>query len=115
MKPPVLRLRREPASCITPPGLSAALRPVQGLDCSSPQRCKHLVVNAKETGWFVWNMCSFALKDAMNITAMEWPNGTDDFAKAGLDQAPATACAATPTMPIPGASGLAAAGLEGTA
>jgi len=51
-------------------------------------RRKHTVLNAEATGWFVWNMCTFALKDAMNITAMEWPEGTDEFAKAGLTKDP---------------------------
>ncbi len=53
----------------------------------SDGRRKHTVINAEETGWFVWNMCSLALKDAMNITAMEWPEGTDEFEKAGLTKA----------------------------
>ena len=50
-------------------------------------RRKHTVVNAEKTGWFVWNMCSYALKDAMNITAMEWPDGVDEFAQAGVTRA----------------------------
>ena len=54
----------------------------------SDGRRKHTVINAEQTGWFVWNMCSFALKDAMNITAMEWPEGVDEFDKAGLTRAP---------------------------
>lgn len=58
----------------------------------SDGRRKHTVVNAEETGWFVWNMCNFALKDAMNITAMEWPDGTDEFEKAGLEKAASLDC-----------------------
>jgi flavin reductase (DIM6/NTAB) family NADH-FMN oxidoreductase RutF len=54
----------------------------------SDGRRKHTVINAEETGWFVWNMCTFDLRDAMNITAMEWPDGTDEFEKAGLTKAP---------------------------
>lgn len=53
----------------------------------SDGRRKHTVINAEETGWFVWNMCTFDLKDAMNITAMEWPDGVDEFAKAGVTKA----------------------------
>jgi flavin reductase (DIM6/NTAB) family NADH-FMN oxidoreductase RutF len=45
------------------------------------------VINAEQTGWFVWNMCTFALKEAMNITAMEWPDRVDEFAQAGLTKA----------------------------
>src|SRR3989338_7448710 len=51
-------------------------------------RRKHTVVNAEETGWFVWNMCTYDLREAMNITAMEWPEGTDEFEKAGVTKAP---------------------------
>jgi flavin reductase (DIM6/NTAB) family NADH-FMN oxidoreductase RutF len=54
----------------------------------SDGRRKHTVINAEETGWFVWNMCTFDLRDAMNITAMEWPDDTDEFEKAGLTRAP---------------------------
>ena len=53
----------------------------------SDGRRKHTVINAEETGWFVWNMCTFDLRDAMNITAMEWPDGVDEFEKAGLTKA----------------------------
>ena len=51
-------------------------------------RRKHTVINAEETGWFVWNMCTYDLREAMNITAMEWPEGTDEFEKAGVTKAP---------------------------
>jgi flavin reductase (DIM6/NTAB) family NADH-FMN oxidoreductase RutF len=53
----------------------------------SDGRRKHTVINAEETGWFVWNMCGFALKDAMNISAMEWPDGVDEFERAGVTKA----------------------------
>ena len=53
----------------------------------SDGRRKHTVINAEETGWFVWNMCTFDLKDAMNITAMEWADGEDEFARAGITKA----------------------------
>ncbi len=45
---------------------------------------KHSVVNAEETGWFVWNMATYALREAVSISAMEWPAGTDEFEKAGV-------------------------------
>ncbi len=54
----------------------------------SDGRRKHTVINAEETGWFVWNMCTYDLRDAMNITAMEWPDGVDEFEQAGLTKAP---------------------------
>jgi flavin reductase (DIM6/NTAB) family NADH-FMN oxidoreductase RutF len=53
----------------------------------SDGRRKHTVINAEETGWFVWNMCTYDLRDAMNITAMEWPDGVDEFEQAGLTKA----------------------------
>jgi len=34
----------------------------------------------------VWNMCTHDLREAMNITAMEWPEGTDAFGKAGVTE-----------------------------
>jgi flavin reductase (DIM6/NTAB) family NADH-FMN oxidoreductase RutF len=54
----------------------------------SDGRRKHTVVNAEDTGWFVWNMATYALREAVNISAMEWPDGTDEFDKAGVTRAP---------------------------
>ena len=50
----------------------------------SDGRRKHTVVNAEETGWFVWNMTTYDLREAVNITAMEWPDGEDEFTRAGV-------------------------------
>jgi flavin reductase (DIM6/NTAB) family NADH-FMN oxidoreductase RutF len=33
-------------------------------------RRKDTVVNAEETGWFVWNMATYDLRDAVNVSAM---------------------------------------------
>jgi flavin reductase (DIM6/NTAB) family NADH-FMN oxidoreductase RutF len=49
---------------------------------------KHTVINAEETGWFVWNMATYELREAVNISAMEWPEGVDEFEKAGVTKAP---------------------------
>ena len=54
----------------------------------SDGRRKHTVLNAEETGWFVWNMATYALREAVNISAMEWPEGVDEFDKAGVTRAP---------------------------
>lgn len=54
----------------------------------SDGRRKHSVENAEQAGWFVWNMATYALRDAVNISAMEWPEGVDEFEKAGLTKAP---------------------------
>ncbi len=53
----------------------------------SDGRRKDTVVNAEKTGWFVWNMATYALKDAVNISAMELPSGEDEFDKAGVTKA----------------------------
>jgi flavin reductase (DIM6/NTAB) family NADH-FMN oxidoreductase RutF len=44
--------------------------------------------NAERTGQFVWNMATYELRDAVNITAMELPNGDDEFERAGLEKLP---------------------------
>ena len=54
----------------------------------SDGRRKHTVVNAEETGWFVWNMATYALRDAVNISAMELPAEVDEFERAGVTKAP---------------------------
>ena len=45
---------------------------------------KHTVVNAEETGWFVWNMATYDLREAVNISAMELPPDIDEFTHAGV-------------------------------
>jgi len=50
-------------------------------------RRKHTVLNAEATGWFVWNMATYALREAVNISAVEWPEGVDEFDKAGVTRA----------------------------
>jgi flavin reductase (DIM6/NTAB) family NADH-FMN oxidoreductase RutF len=51
-------------------------------------RRKHSVLNTEATGWFVWNMATYDLREAVNISAMEWPDGVDEFEKAGMTKAP---------------------------
>ncbi len=53
---------------------------------SSGER-KHTVVNAEETGWFVWNMATYDLRDAVNLSAMEVAAEEDEFAHAGVTKA----------------------------
>jgi flavin reductase (DIM6/NTAB) family NADH-FMN oxidoreductase RutF len=50
---------------------------------SSGQR-KHTVINAEETGWFVWNMATYDLREAVNISAMELPAEVNEFELAGV-------------------------------
>ena len=49
---------------------------------------KHTVVNAEETGGFVWNMATYALREAVNLSAMEVGAEVDEFAHAGVTPAP---------------------------
>jgi flavin reductase (DIM6/NTAB) family NADH-FMN oxidoreductase RutF len=51
-------------------------------------RRKDSVRNAEETGEFVWNMATYALRDAVNISAEELPPEVDEFERAGLLKAP---------------------------
>ena len=43
---------------------------------------------ALETGEFVWSMATFALREQMNATSEGLPRGRNEFAHAGLEQAP---------------------------
>ncbi|HVN96663.1 MAG TPA: flavin reductase family protein [Syntrophorhabdaceae bacterium] len=51
-------------------------------------RRKDSVVNAEETGEFVYNMATYELRDALNKSAAEVPPGVDEFDLAGLTRAP---------------------------
>ena len=42
----------------------------------------------EETGWFVWNMATYDLRDAVNISAMELTSDEDEFTHAGVTKAP---------------------------
>lgn len=52
-------------------------------------RRKDTVVNAEETGWFVWNMATWELRDAVNVSAMALPEHESEFERAGLRRAAA--------------------------
>ncbi|KAA9107723.1 flavin reductase family protein [Microbacterium rhizomatis] len=49
---------------------------------------KDTVRNAEETGWFVWNMATWDLRDAVNRSSVAAPWGVDEFTLAGLTKAP---------------------------
>ena len=49
---------------------------------------KDSVTFVQETGEFVWNMPTYALREAMNMTGASLPRGTSEFAHAGLATAP---------------------------
>ncbi|MEM6987747.1 MAG: flavin reductase family protein, partial [Pseudomonadota bacterium] len=50
-------------------------------------RRKDTVVNAEQTGWFVWNMATFALREAVNTSAMALAPNVDEFERAGVSKA----------------------------
>ena len=52
------------------------------------QNRKDTTNNIEQTGEFVHNMVTYDLREAMNITAAEFPPGVDEFEKAGLEKAP---------------------------
>ncbi|KAJ6088228.1 hypothetical protein N7486_009489 [Penicillium sp. IBT 16267x] len=43
---------------------------------------KDTVVNAEQTGHFVWNLATWDLRDAVNISAEQVPYGVDEFERA---------------------------------
>jgi flavin reductase (DIM6/NTAB) family NADH-FMN oxidoreductase RutF len=54
---------------------------------------KDTVTNAEETGFFVWNMATWDLREAVNISAADFPPDVDEFTRAGVTKA---ACAVAP-------------------
>jgi len=53
-------------------------------------RRKDTVVNAEQTGEFVYNMATYDLRDAVNRSAAEVPPEVDEFDLAGVTKAPST-------------------------
>ncbi|PWH06178.1 flavin reductase [Brachybacterium endophyticum] len=60
-------------------------------------RRKDTVINAEETGWFVWNMATYALREAVNISAMVLPPEESEFDRAGVTRSYADLA---PTVPM---------------
>jgi flavin reductase (DIM6/NTAB) family NADH-FMN oxidoreductase RutF len=54
----------------------------------SQGRRKDSVRNAEQLGEFVWNMATWELREAVNISAQELPHDVDEFEKAGLAKVP---------------------------
>lgn len=54
-------------------------------------RNKHTAVNIAATGEFVVNLVPFDLAEAMNITAIDFAEGVDELAEAGLTPVPSMA------------------------
>jgi flavin reductase (DIM6/NTAB) family NADH-FMN oxidoreductase RutF len=49
---------------------------------------KDTIVNIEQSGEFVWNMATYDLREAVNISAQELPAHVDEFELAGLTKAP---------------------------
>jgi flavin reductase (DIM6/NTAB) family NADH-FMN oxidoreductase RutF len=49
---------------------------------------KDSLINVRETGEFVYNMCTIDLLDAMNATSAHVPSSVDEMKAAGLEAAP---------------------------
>jgi flavin reductase (DIM6/NTAB) family NADH-FMN oxidoreductase RutF len=49
---------------------------------------KDTVVNVEATGEFVWNMATYDLREAVNVSSREYPPEIDEFEAAGLDKVP---------------------------
>ena len=50
-------------------------------------RRKDTVINAEKTGWFVWNMATWDLRDAVNRSAQDFDYDVDEFDHAGITKA----------------------------
>jgi flavin reductase (DIM6/NTAB) family NADH-FMN oxidoreductase RutF len=49
---------------------------------------KDTVINVEQTGEFVWNMATYDLREAVNLTSEELDHGVDEFAHAKLGKVP---------------------------
>ena len=47
---------------------------------------KDTVRNAEDTGWFVWNMATWELREAVNVSSRAVPPEVDEFELAGLER-----------------------------
>ena len=58
------------------------------------EKLSDTIVNARETGEFVFNMVSGALGPRMSATSYAWPHGVSEMEKAGIPAAPSRLVAA---------------------
>jgi flavin reductase (DIM6/NTAB) family NADH-FMN oxidoreductase RutF len=47
---------------------------------------KDTVRNAESTGYFCWQLATYSLREAVNISAEQVPYGVDEFDRAGLEK-----------------------------
>lgn len=64
--------------------------PVVMFACNTPEdrEEKDTIANVKATGEFVVNLVSWELREAMNLTSMALPHGSDEFEHAAVGKAP---------------------------
>lgn len=65
---------------------------------------KDTVRNAETTGIFCWQLATYPLRNAVNITSEQLPYGTDEFLAADLSKTYSTVL--TPRLTIPGFKGI---------
>jgi len=53
---------------------------------TSQNERKDTVINTESTGRFVWNLATYPLRNAVNISAEQVPYGVDEFLRAGLEK-----------------------------
>lgn len=51
-------------------------------------RSKDSSMNAQETGEFLYNVATYSLRDAMNVSSISWDREIDEKAEVGLEHAP---------------------------
>jgi len=56
-------------------------------------RRKDTVINTEQTGWFVWNMATYELREAVNTSAMALAFEQDEFEYAGVSKIESIDCA----------------------
>ncbi len=59
-----------------------------GIGGRGPGDVKDTGGNIRRTGQFVVNLCSYELREPMNITAIDFPKGVDELKEAGLTTTP---------------------------
>ena len=65
------------------------------------QQRKDTVINAEASGKFCWNLATYKLKDAVNISAEQVPFGVDEFERAGLEKSYSSVLPGDKTNPVP--------------
>lgn len=90
---PHLEVRTVPRSVAFNSLVSActAIRKFDGnLGSQHVHRLRNIGILQEQTGKFVWNLATWGLREAINISAEQVPYGVDDFESAKVTKEPAT-------------------------